>query len=107
GGWTWSTIGNQQLVANVQADLDNVTRLQQGRNDLQSRLQAMDILEDRIEQLEQFRRDKPISVSLGLYQGDRLEQHLLTEYYNGVRQILLAPVSQNLASFMKDVNAHP
>ena len=107
GGWTWSTIGNQQLVANVQADLDNVTRLQQGRNDLQSRLQAMDILEDRIEQLEQFRRDKPVSVSLGLYQGDRLEQHLLTEYYNGVRQILLAPVSQNLASFMKDVNAHP
>ncbi|AOI91056.1 type VI secretion system membrane subunit TssM [Burkholderia pseudomultivorans] len=107
GGWTWSTIGNQQLVANVQADLDNVTRLQQGRNDLQSRLQAMDILEDRIDQLEQFRRDKPLSVSLGLYQGDRLEQHLLTEYYNGVRQILLNPVSQNLASFLKDVNAHP
>ncbi|KVK85054.1 type VI secretion protein VasK [Burkholderia ubonensis] len=107
GGWTWSTIGNQQLVANVQADLDNVSRMQQGRNDLQSRLQAMDILEDRIEQLEQFRRDKPVSVSLGLYQGDRLEQHLLTEYYNGVRQILLSPVSQNLASFLKDVNAHP
>ncbi|KVD19115.1 type VI secretion system membrane subunit TssM [Burkholderia ubonensis] len=107
GGWTWSTIGNQQLVANVQADLDNVSRMQRGRNDLQSRLQAMDILEDRIEQLEQFRRDKPVSVSLGLYQGDRLEQHLLTEYYNGVRQILLSPVSQNLASFLKDVNAHP
>ncbi|WDD96176.1 type VI secretion system membrane subunit TssM [Burkholderia sp. FERM BP-3421] len=107
GGWTWSTIGNQQLVTNVQADLDNVTRLQQNRNDLQSRLQAMDILEDRIEQLEQFRRDKPLSVSLGLYQGDRLEQHLLTEYYNGVRQILLAPVAGNLASFLKDVNAHP
>lgn len=107
GGWTWSTIGNQQLVSNVQADLDNVTRLQQNRNDLQSRLQAMDILEDRIEQLEQFRRDKPLSVSLGLYQGDRLEQHLLTEYYNGVRQIPLNPVSDNLASFLKDVNTHP
>ncbi|GAB6852134.1 type VI secretion system membrane subunit TssM [Paraburkholderia sp. A1RI_3L] len=107
GGWTWSTIGNQQLTANVQADLDNVVRLQQNRSDLQSRLQAMDILEDRIEQLEQFRHDKPLSVSLGLYQGDRLEQHLLAEYYNGVKQILLTPVSQNLASFLKDVNAHP
>ncbi|WP_133645297.1 type VI secretion system membrane subunit TssM [Paraburkholderia flava] len=107
GGWTWSTIGNQQLTANVQADLDNVVRLQQNRNDLQSRLQAMDILEDRIEQLEQFRRDKPLSVSLGLYQGDRLEQHLLTQYYSGVKQILLTPVSQNLSSFLKDVNAHP
>ncbi|PCE21962.1 type VI secretion protein VasK [Paraburkholderia acidicola] len=107
GGWTWSTIGNQQLTANVQADLDNVVRLQQNRNDLQSRLQAMDILEDRIEQLEQFRRDRPLSVSLGLYQGDRLEQHLLTQYYSGVKQIMLAPVSQNLASFLKDVNTHP
>ncbi|WP_028208853.1 type VI secretion system membrane subunit TssM [Paraburkholderia nodosa] len=107
GGWTWSTIGNQQLVANVQADLDNVERLQQNRNDLQSRLQAMDILEDRIEQLEQFRRDRPLAVSLGLYQGDRLEQHLLEEYYSGVRQIMLTPVSQNLASFLKDVDAHP
>ncbi|KAF1063994.1 type VI secretion system membrane subunit TssM [Burkholderia gladioli] len=107
GGWTWSTIGNQQLVANVQADLDNIAKLEQNRNDLQSRLQAMDILEDRIEQLEQFRRDKPLSVSLGLYQGDRLEERLLTEYYNGVRQIMLAPVADNLAAFLKDVDAHP
>ncbi len=107
GGWTWSAVNNQQLVANVQADLDNVQRLQQNRNDLQSRLQAMDILEDRIDQLEQFRRDKPLAVSLGLYQGDRIEQHLLEEYYNGVRQIMLTPVSQNLASFLKDVDAHP
>ncbi|RQH09902.1 type VI secretion system membrane subunit TssM [Paraburkholderia dinghuensis] len=107
GGWTWSAIGNQQLVSNVQADLDNVERLQQNRNDLQSRLQAMDILEDRIEQLEQFRRDRPLAVSLGLYQGDRLERHLLEEYYNGVKQIMLRPVSQNLASFFKDVDAHP
>ncbi|WP_322092495.1 type VI secretion system membrane subunit TssM [Paraburkholderia bannensis] len=107
GGWTWSAVNNQQLVANVQADLDNVQRLQQNRNDLQSRLQAMDILEDRIDQLEQFRRDKPLAVSLGLYQGDRVEQHLLEEYYNGVRQIMLTPVSQNLASFLKDVDAHP
>ncbi|QCP52335.1 type VI secretion system membrane subunit TssM [Trinickia violacea] len=107
GGWTWSTIGNQQLAANVQADLDNVVRLQQNREDLQSRLQAMDILEDRIDQLEQFRRDRPLSVSLGLYQGDQMEQRLLAEYYSGVKQLMLDPVSQNLVSFLKDVNAHP
>ncbi|CAB3639709.1 type VI secretion system membrane subunit TssM [Trinickia soli] len=107
GGWTWSTLGNQQLAANVQADLDNIVRLQQNRNDLQSRLQAMDILEDRIAQLEQFRRDRPLSVSLGLYQGDRMEQRLLAEYYRGVKQLMLDPVSQNLASFLRDVDAHP
>ncbi|WP_027797172.1 type VI secretion system membrane subunit TssM [Paraburkholderia acidipaludis] len=107
GGWTWSTISNEQLVSNVQADLDNITRLEQNRTDLQSRLQAMDILEDRIEQLEQFRHDKPLSVSLGLYQGDRLEAHLLTEYYNGVRQIMLDPVANNLVAFLQEVNEHP
>ncbi|RKP50969.1 type VI secretion system membrane subunit TssM [Trinickia fusca] len=107
GGWTWSTIGNQQLTANVQADLDNITRLQQNRNDLQSRLQAMDILADRIDQLEQFRRERPISVSLGLYQGDRIEQRLIGEYYRGIKQLMLDPVSQNLTSFLKEVNAHP
>ncbi|HTH73758.1 MAG TPA: type VI secretion system membrane subunit TssM [Trinickia sp.] len=107
GGWTWSTIGNEQLATNVQADLDNIVRLQQNRNDLQSRLQAMDILEDRITQLEQFRRDRPLSVSLGLYQGDRIEQRLLAEYYGGVKQLMLDPVSQNLVSFLKEVDAHP
>ncbi|GLU30645.1 type VI secretion system membrane subunit TssM [Trinickia caryophylli] len=107
GGWTWSTIGNQQLVTNVQADLDNIVRLQQNRNDLQSRLQAMDILEDRIEQLERFRRDRPLSVSLGLYQGDRIEQRLLAEYYRGVKQLMLVPVSANLGAFLKEVDAHP
>jgi type VI secretion system protein ImpL len=107
GGWTWSTIGNEQLASNVQADLDNVVRLQQNRNDLQSRLQAMDILEDRIDQLEQFKRNRPLSVSLGLYQGDRIEQRLLTEYYRGVKQLMLGPVSQNLVAFLKEVNAHP
>jgi type VI secretion system protein ImpL len=107
GGWTWSTLGNQQLAANVQADLDNIVRLQQNRNDLQSRMQAMDILEDRIAQLEQFRRDRPLSVSLGLYQGDRIEQRLLAEYYRGVKQLMLDPVSQNLASFLREVDAHP
>ena len=107
GGWTWSTIGNQQLAANVQADLDNIVRLQQDRNDLQSRMQAMDILADRIDQLERFRRERPLAVSLGLYQGDRIEQQLLAEYYHGVKQLLLAPVSQNLAAFLKEVDAHP
>lgn len=107
GGWTWSTLGNEQLASNVQADLDNIVRLQQNRNDLQSRLQAMDILEDRITQLEQFRRDRPLSVSLGLYQGDRIEQRLLAEYYRGVKQLMLDPVSQNLAAFLKEVNTHP
>jgi len=39
-GWTWSYVGNRQLVANVQADLAKAIKLQEGRIDLQSRLEA-------------------------------------------------------------------
>ncbi len=107
GAWIWSATGNQKLLADTQADLDNIERIQQNRSDLQSRLQAMDLLQTRIEQFDQYRRDTPLHYAFGLYQGDRIERRLLQEYYNGVHQIMLMPVQQNLEAFLKDVDAHP
>lgn len=101
--WSWSYVNNRQLVANVQADLDKVVRLQDKRLDLQSRMEALEILQDRIEQLDQFRQSRPISLSLGLYQGDLLEQKLRTEYFNGIKEVMLKPVSSNLESFLTEV----
>jgi len=107
GGWGWSYIGNRQLTENVQADLDKVVKLQNNRIDLQARLESMEVLQDRIEQLEQFKRDKPLSLSLGLYQGDALEHKLLVEYYHGLKQVLLVPVTGAIESYLTEVNAHP
>ncbi|MBY4897541.1 type VI secretion system membrane subunit TssM [Cupriavidus sp. AU9028] len=107
GGWTWSYIGNRQLTANVQADLDKIVKLQENRIDLQSRLEALDILQDRIEQLERFRADHPLALSLGLYQGDTLQHKLLDEYYNGLRQVMLKPVGESLERFLAEVNTQP
>lgn len=107
GGWTWSFLGNRQLTTNVQADLDKIVKLQQNRVDLQARLEALDILQDRIEQLERFRHDHPLALSLGLYQGDTLQHKLLDEYYNGLRQVMLKPVGGAIESFLAEVNAHP
>ena len=50
GGWSWSYMGNRQLVANVQADLAQAAKVQENRIDLQSRFEALQILQDRIEQ---------------------------------------------------------
>lgn len=105
GGWSWSYVNNQELVRNVQADLDQAVELQASRFDLQSRLEALEILQDRIVQLEQFDIERPLSLSLGLYQGDTLERKLKDEYYAGVRNILLAPVTENLETFLRSVNA--
>ena len=104
GGWSWSYLGNRQLATNVQADLDKVVRLQSERTDLQSRLEAMEILQDRIEQLDRYAASRPLSLGLGLYQGDVLKQRLLAEYYNGLRQFMLAPVKASLEDYLGRVD---
>ncbi|THC42547.1 type VI secretion system membrane subunit TssM [Massilia sp. Mn16-1_5] len=106
GGWSWSYMGNVQLVANVQADLDKVMRLQDKRIDLQSRLEALDILQDRIEQLSRYREDQPWALSFGLYQGEELERKLRDEYFAGVRAVMVEPVAGALETMLAEVNAH-
>lgn len=103
--WSWSYVNNRQLVANVQADLDKVVRLQEKRLDLQSRLEALEILQDRIEQLDQYRQSRPLSLSLGLYQGDLLDQKLRAEYFSGIKEVMLKPIASNLESFLTEVVA--
>ena len=104
GGWSWSFMNNRQLVANVQADLDQAIKVQQKSLDLQSRIQALEILQDRIEQLDRYEESRPLSLSFGLYQGDVLNRKLREEYFNGVREVMLKPVSQSLESFLAEVN---
>jgi type VI secretion system protein ImpL len=106
GGWGWSYMSNRQYVANIQADLDKVTQIQQDKFDLMSRLEALGILQDRLEQLQRYRLDKPLALGFGLYQGDRIENRLRAEYFKGIQQVMLAPVAANLEKFLADVNAN-
>src|SRR5690606_37234606 len=94
GGWSWSYLGNRQLIAHVRADLDKAVKLQEGRVDLASRLEALELLQDRIEQLQGYRNARQWTVGLGLYQGEAIERKLREEYFNGVRQVMLRPVGQ-------------
>ena len=104
GGWTWAYLGNRQLTANVRADLDKAIALQRERSDLASRMEALEVLQDRIEQLEAYRSTRPISIGLGLYQGAAIETKLREEYFAGVKQVLLQPVAQALEGFLVEVN---
>ena len=105
-GWSWSYMNNRQLVANVQADLDQAIRVQGKSLDLQSRFQALEILQDRIEQLDRYAEHRPLGLSLGLYQGNLLNRKLKEEYFNGVREVMLKPVAQSLESYLADVNGN-
>ena len=105
GSWSWSYLGNRQLVANVEADLNKVVRLQEQRLDLQSRLEALEILQDRIEQLEAYRQQRPWSLRMGLYQGELLERKLREEYFAGARHVMLEPVAGALEALLAEMNA--
>ncbi|WP_201604498.1 type VI secretion system membrane subunit TssM [Psychrobacter immobilis] len=107
GLWTWSYANNKQLTERVVADLQQVAALQKNSNgDLQSQLESLNILQSRIEQLEGYEDDKPLSLSFGLYQGDKLKQKLLAEYYYGISIIVLAPTKQNIETFLTEVNTN-
>lgn len=95
-GWTWSYQANLRLIGQVQADLDKAQRLQAGRHDLQSRLEALEVMEARIVQLEKLRRDTPWETGLGLYQGEALERKLRNEYFIGARDVMLLPAAVSL-----------
>lgn len=103
-GWGAAYVANRQLVEGAMADLDKAVKLQADRVDLASRLEAMDVLQDRIRQLEKWRVDRPWSVGLGLYQGDAIEKKLRQEYFQGVRQLMLEPVTANLELYLAEVN---
>ncbi len=104
GALAWSYVSNDRLVSHVQADLTKAVRLQEGRQDLASRIEALELMQDRIEQLERYREDRPVGLGFGLYQGDLLEAKLRTEYFHGVQQILLKPVAESLEGYLAEVN---
>jgi type VI secretion system protein ImpL len=107
GSWSWAYVSNRQLVANVQADLDKVLKLQEKRSDLQSRMEGLDILQDRIEQLAQYHEDRPLMLRFGLYQGDTLERKLRDEYFAGVREVMAQPVATALEAVLGEIIANP
>jgi type VI secretion system protein ImpL len=104
--WTWSYLSNEKLLANTEADLSRARLVQQGRQDIGSRMEALEILQDRLQQLQNFRDDTPFSLGMGLYQGDKIEQHVRKEYFNGMRALLLNPVVEGLEAYLSDVNAN-
>lgn len=105
-GWTWSYVGNRQLVANVQADLNKAIKLQEGRIDLQSRLEALEIVQDRVDQLQRYREERPWTITLGLYQGDALEAKMRAVYLAGLQEVLLKPTAGAIAAYLGEVNAN-
>ena len=107
GLWVWSYRNNQQLIADVQADLDKVVHLEKASGqELSTQLDALLILQERLQQLDEFSAHRPLKFRFGLYQGDQLRERLKAEYLKGVRQVVLQPTQQNIAQYLKRVKSN-
>lgn len=103
--WLWSYRNNQQLIADIQADLNRVVQMESGQGqDLLTHLNALLILQQRLQQLDDFDKSRPLKFSFGLYQGEQLKERLKIEYLNGIKKIILLPTQQNMAEYLRRVN---
>ncbi|MFG0589242.1 type VI secretion system membrane subunit TssM [Acinetobacter sp. YQ_14] len=104
GVWVWSYRNNQQLIADVQADLDKVVHLEKASGQqLSTQLESLLILQERLQQLDEFDANRPLKFSFGLYQGNQLRESLKAEYLKGIQQIVLTPTQQNIAQYLQRV----
>ncbi|WP_286832731.1 MULTISPECIES: type VI secretion system membrane subunit TssM [Acinetobacter] len=105
--WLWSYRNNQQLIAEVQADLNKVVQIQaQANRSLSHQLDALMILQEHLQQLDQFDQDRPLKYSFGLYQGNQIREKLETEYLKGIEQLVLQPTQQQIAQYLQRVKAN-
>jgi len=105
-GWSWTYLGNRQLMQDVQADLAKAAKLQAERVDLGARMEALEVLQYRIEQLAAWQQRRPLGLGLGLYQGEAIEAKLRQEYYAGLKQVMLQPVARSIEGYLGEVNTH-
>lgn len=107
GLWVWSYRNNQQLIADVQADLNQVVQLENtSGQQLSTQLEALLILQQRLQQLDEFDEQRPFKFGFGLYQGNHLREQLKVEYLKGVRQIVLLPTQQHMSQYLQRVKAN-
>jgi len=96
GAWTWSYIGNQQLLTQIHADRAQAEVLASS-SELYDQLKGLALLQNRLQQLQTYRsQGAPWQINLGLYQGAAVEQALRREYFATLREVMLKPVQQNL-----------
>ncbi|WP_231895291.1 type VI secretion system membrane subunit TssM [Vogesella sp. LIG4] len=107
GLWSWSYIGNQQLLAEISKERADARKLA-GSGQLYDRLRALQQMQTRLEQLQAYRQNgAPWQIGVGLYQGNELETALRNEYFAGVKSLMLAPIQRNLETTLLALDQTP
>ncbi len=99
--WSWSYIGNQQLLADISKEREDARKLA-ASSQLYDKLRALQQMQTRLEQLQAYRTEgAPWQIGVGLYQGEPLETALRGEYFAGIKAVMLTPVQRNLETTLQ------
>jgi type VI secretion system protein ImpL len=104
-GLAWASYSYRasvQLIRHVEADYAQVEQMTAERVDLQSRLDALLILQDRLTQLLAYREDTPWSL-WPVYDTELLLAPVRHQYFEGMRQVMVDPAAAELARYLEAV----
>jgi type VI secretion system protein ImpL len=105
GGWSWSYMGNRQLVASVQADLDKVTRCSRAAPTCNRAWK-------RWTSCRTASSSSSATAANGRWRCPSactraaLERKLRDEYFAGVRETMVLPVAGALENLLAEMNAN-
>lgn len=89
------------LIDHVKADYAQIERITAERVDLQSRLDGLLILQDRLEQLLAYRENTPWSLWPIYDDEDLLLAPVRKQYFDGIRQVMVEPAAAEMARYLE------
>ncbi|MDR2015242.1 MAG: type VI secretion system membrane subunit TssM [Azoarcus sp.] len=93
---THSWVGNRGMLDAVRINHAQASELI-AHDALIDKLKSLTLLQKHLEELQQHRANgTPWQISMGLYQGRKLETPLRKEYFDGIVAVMLSPLQSNL-----------
>jgi len=101
GVLTHSWMGNRDMLDTIRIHQAQASELI-AHDALIDKLKGLALLQKHLEELQQHRLNgTPWQISMGLYQGKKLETALRQNYFDGVRSVMLEPLQASLEETLK------
>ena len=101
---TQSWLENREWLAAVGIERTQALELVTPERSLHDQLKGLTLLQTRVKELQEHRLEgAPWKMTLGLYQGKKLEKALREQYFDGLRTVMLNPLQGRLEAVLKQL----
>jgi len=103
---TLSWLENREWLTLASAERAQATELIASEKNLHDQLKGLTLLQKRVQELQDYRIDGvPWKMTMGLYQGKKLEEDLRGQYFDALRTVLLGPLQGRLETVLKQLSS--